>query len=137
MITGILSVLGEGIKGFFGLKKSQGKVVEGALDVLKQANDVDSQAVAAAAQIITAEANNSSWLASNWRPLFMVFFGVLIGLRWFGYTPPNMSEIELLEIYGLFKLGLGGYIGSRGLEKIVTGLGIQGTLKKFIDKKLG
>lgn len=136
-LTGLLGVLGSGISGFFGLKKSQGEVVQNALTVLEKSNDVDAQAVAAAAQIISTEANSQSWLAKNWRPLFMVFFGILIGARWFGYVPPNMSEAELMEIYGLFKMGIGGYIGSRGLEKIITSLGLNNTLRKFIEKKLG
>lgn len=136
-LTALFGTLGSGIKGFFGFKGEQARTVQSALEVLKQSADTDAQAVAAASSIITAEINSGSWLAQNWRPLFMVFFGILIGLRWFGYTPPNMSETELLEIYGLFKIGLGGYIGSRGLEKMVASLGIQGTLKKFIEKKLG
>ena len=107
-----------------------------SIDLLGKSSDIDAAAVAAAAQIISAEANNSSWLASNWRPLFMLMFGAMICARWFGYEPPNMSPQELEKIYGLFEMGLGGYIGSRGLEKIVATLGIQRTLGKFLEKKL-
>lgn len=135
-VTGLLGVVGQGIGALFGFKGEQAKTVQKALDILKATSDVDSQAVAAAAQIISAEASNDSWLASNWRPLFMVLFGSLIVARWFGYMPPNMSETELLEVYGLFKIGLGGYIGSRGLEKMVTTMGLQSTIKKFIEKKI-
>lgn len=135
-IGGLLSLIGGGISSFFGFKGEQAKVMQQSIDLLSKTNDVDAAAVAAAAQIISAEANNTSWLASNWRPLFMLMFGSMICARWFGYTPPNMSPEELNHIYGLFELGLGGYIGSRGLEKIITTLGIQKTLGQFITQKL-
>ena len=136
VIGGLFSLIGGGISSFFGFKGEQAKVMQQSIDLLSKTNDVDAAAVAAAAQIISAEANNTSWLASNWRPLFMLMFGSMICARWFGYTPPNMSPEELNHIYGLFELGLGGYIGSRGLEKMVTTLGIQKTLGQFITQKL-
>lgn len=136
-IGGLFGLLGSGISGFFGFKGEQAKVVQQSIELLGKTNDVDAQAIVAAAQIISAEANNSSWLAANWRPLFMVMFGIMIMARWFGYTPPNMSEAELAHVYELFQIGLGGYIGSRGIEKVVTTLGLQRTLRDFIAKKLG
>lgn len=135
-IGGLLGVIGSGVKGFFGFKEGQTKVVNETINLLEKSSDIDSKAVVAAAQIITAEANNSSWLASNWRPMFMTMFGVMICARWFGYQPPEMSAAELERIYGLFEIGLMGYIGSRGIEKVITSLGIQKTLRNFIDKKL-
>lgn len=135
-IGGLFSLIGSGVSSFFGFKGEQAKVMQQSIDLLGKSSDIDAAAVAAAAQIISAEANNSSWLASNWRPLFMLMFGSMICARWFGYTPPNMSPEELNHIYGLFEMGLGGYIGSRGLEKIIATLGIQKTLGKFLEKKL-
>lgn len=136
-IGGLFGMIGGGISSFFGFKGEQAKVVQQSVELLSKTSDVDAAAVVAAAQIITAEANSSSWLASNWRPLFMLMFGTMICARWFGYEPPNMSPQELEKIYGLFEIGLMGYIGSRGIEKVVMSLGIQKTLGEFIKKKLG
>lgn len=36
--------------------------------------------------IILAEARGG-WLQRNWRPMMMVWFAVLIGAHWFGFTP--------------------------------------------------
>lgn len=136
VISGLIGAIGTGVSGFFGFKGEQAKAVQDSLNLLEKAGDIDSQAIAATAQIITAEANNGSWLASNWRPLFMTMFGVMIVARWFGYVPANLGPQEIEHIYGLFELGLTGYIGSRGIEKIITSLGIQRTLRMFIEKKL-
>lgn len=135
-IGGLFGLIGSGLSGLFGFKGEQAKVVGQAVDLLSKTTDVDAQAVAAVAQIITAEATSESWLARNWRPLFMIMFGGMIVSRWFGHVPPNMSPTELDHVYSLFEMGLGGYIGSRGLEKVIATLGIQRTLSSFINKKL-
>lgn len=136
MIGGLLNVIGAGISGFFGFKKSQGEAVKQGLEVLGDINSSEAARETAIAKIISSEASSGYWLAAVWRPLLMVFFGVLIGARWFGYMPPNMSEAELFEVYGLLKLGIGGYIGSRGLEKIASNLKLGGILQEYIKKKL-
>ncbi|MEQ8667032.1 MAG: 3TM-type holin [Rhodospirillales bacterium] len=70
-----------------------------------------------AAKIIVAEAQSESWLARNWRPLTMVFFVAIIGAWWFGVTPERASEALMLELFGIVKLGLGGYVVGRSVEK--------------------
>ena len=72
----------------------------------------------AAASIVRQEAASRHWLAANWRPLTMLFFVGLVGARWFGWTAPGMTEAEYLSIYDLIKIGLGGYVASRGVEKV-------------------
>lgn len=131
-----LGVVSNLVSGLFGMKKQQGQVVESALDVLKNTNATDAQREQAVATTIAAEASSGYWLAAVWRPLLMLFFAGLIGARWFGYMPPNMNESELLEIYGLLKLGIGGYIGGRTVEKIIGSLGLASVMKSYIKKKL-
>lgn len=135
-IGAFIGTIGTAIGGIFGMKKEQATVVNSTVDLLGKSSDIDTQAVAAAGKIIAAEANSSSWLAANWRPLFMIMFGAMIVGRWFGHEPPNMSKEELARVYDLFEIGLMGYIGSRGIEKVITSLGIQKTLRTFIEKKL-
>jgi hypothetical protein len=76
----------------------------------------------AAADIIKAEANSESWLARNWRPLVMLTFTALIVARWMGYSAPNISEAEILALWDIVQLGLGGYAIGRSVEKVAPAL---------------
>lgn len=76
---------------------------------------------AAAASIVALEARGN-WLQRSWRPLMMLFFAALVGARWFGFSAPNMSEAEVLELWGIVKLGLGGYTIGRTAEKITPAI---------------
>lgn len=71
-----------------------------------------------AAEVIRAEATGESWLQRNWRPLLMCLFGVIIGNNYivvplFG-TP--MADIPP-DMWDLLKLGVGGYVVGRSVEK--------------------
>ena len=72
----------------------------------------------AANENVKAEIQGNSWLQRNWRPISMLVFLGLIVARWFGYSAPNMSEAEILELWGIVKIGLGGYTIGRSVEKI-------------------
>lgn len=71
------------------------------------------------AEIVKAEAASSHWLAASWRPILMLTFGGLIVARWMGYSAPNISEAEVLKLWDIVELGLGGYVIGRSAEKIV------------------
>lgn len=70
-------------------------------------------------KIILAEAQGESWLQRNWRPLMMVWFAALLGMYWFGFTPLNLSQETLNQLFLLMQLGIGGYIVGRSGEKII------------------
>ncbi len=76
----------------------------------------------ALSSIIKAEAASSHWLAANWRPITMLVFVGLIVSRWFGYAAPELSEPEYLALWEIVKIGLGGYVGGRTVEKIIPQL---------------
>ena len=58
-----------------------------------------------------ADARSGSWLASNVRPLTLVFLTVSYVIGWYlGYP--------LDSITGLLSIVIGGYFGSRGVEKV-------------------
>lgn len=75
-------------------------------------------------QVILAEANGESWLQRNWRPLLMLtvtaivannyliapYLGAMLGV---GLQLPLPDRL-----WDLMTLGVGGYIASRGGEKI-------------------
>jgi uncharacterized membrane protein YeaQ/YmgE (transglycosylase-associated protein family) len=85
-------------------------------------------------QAVQAEAKGESWLQRNWRPLTMVWFSFLVGAYWFGYTPENLSEEAVLSLFGLIKLGLGGYVIGRSAEKITKSAAGSGLLGKMLKK---
>ena len=58
-----------------------------------------------------ADARSGTWLASNVRPLVLVFLTTSYVAGWYlGYP--------LDEITGLLTIVIGGYFGSRGVEKV-------------------
>jgi len=79
--------------------------------------------------VIMAEMKGESPLQRLWRPItallfvWIVFwFGFLqpLFVGWFGLPPLRVGDTLLLQIIDLVKLCLGGYIGGRTLEKIVS-----------------
>lgn len=76
----------------------------------------------AAAANIQTEAASKHWLAANWRPLTMITFVCLIVARWLGFSADGMTEAEYLEVYGLIKIGLGGYVVGRSVEKVAPSI---------------
>lgn len=73
---------------------------------------------AAAGAIIRAEAQSEYALAACWRPILMLTFGGLIVARWLGWSAPGISEAEVLKLWDIVQLGLGGYVIGRSVEKI-------------------
>ena len=70
------------------------------------------------AGVIKAEAQGESWLQRNWRPMVMLVFTALVVCRWMGWSAPNLTEAVELKLFSIIQLGIGGYIASRGLEKV-------------------
>mgnify|MGYP001437762476 CR=1 FL=1 len=58
-----------------------------------------------------ADARSGSWLASNVRPLVLIFLVISYVIGWY-------LKYELDQITSLLTIVIGGYFGSRGAEKI-------------------
>lgn len=58
-----------------------------------------------------ADARSGTWLASNVRPLVLIFLTLSYVIGWYMGYP-------LDEITGLLTIVIGGYFGSRGVEKV-------------------
>ena len=58
-----------------------------------------------------ADARSGSWLASNVRPLVLIFLTISYVVGWYMGYP-------LDSITGLLSIVIGGYFGSRGVEKV-------------------
>ena len=79
----------------------------------------EAQIIQEQASVIRTEAQSESGLARNWRPITMLVFVALVVAYWMGFSSPDMSEAEVLSVFNLIKIGLGGYVVGRSAEKIV------------------
>ncbi len=75
------------------------------------------------AGVIKAEAQGESGLQRCWRPIVMLVFAALIVCRWMGWSAPNLNAEVELKLMSIIQLGIGGYIASRGVEKVAKTFG--------------
>ena len=69
------------------------------------------------ASIVRAEAQGESWLQRNWRPITMLSFLALLFLYWFDVHPSDLTQDTIDNVFNLLKIGIGGYIVGRSVEK--------------------
>ena len=81
--------------------------------------EYETKLLDAQSKIILSEAGGESWLQRNWRPMMMIWFAILLGMFWFGITPPNINQPIIDHLFNLLELGIGGYIIGRSAEKII------------------
>ena len=117
-VTGIINT----IKGGSPEEKlaAQAQMLALQADLQEKLVAADLQFAQAQKDVIVAEAQGGSWLQRNWRPLMMVFFAVLVGtVVWTGgYVNGHQLDHDfVMEILSLIKLGLGGYVIGRTVEK--------------------
>ena len=118
----MIELIASAINIFGRLVPDESKIAEFKAQLAQAAIEAEAARVKAAGDIISAENNSGGWLASSWRPVTMYIFLAFLISAWFGYTPPHMPDVMLLEIFGLIKIGLGGYIGARTIEKSVSSI---------------
>jgi hypothetical protein len=77
--------------------------------------------------IILAEAKGG-WLQRNWRPMLMALFGVIIANNYIVhpylqlFAPGKSLALTLPpEMWSLLKIGIGGYVVGRSVEKVTAG----------------
>lgn len=86
--------------------------------VLERTSEIER----AAAEVVKAEAQGQSWLQRTWRPVTMLVFVGLIVARWLGWSAPNLGEAEVLKLWDIVEIGLGGYVIGRSAEKVLPGV---------------
>ena len=75
--------------------------------------------------VLVAEATGESWLQRSWRPITMLVFVFIILNNYVivPYVSAFGGTVPALEIpngmWALLNVGIGGYIASRGIEKVV------------------
>ncbi len=77
-----------------------------------------------AMNIIVAEAKSEHWIVSAWRPITMLTFTSIVANNYIVYPYLSLfwSTAPVLvlppEMWGLLKIGLGGYVVGRSAEKV-------------------
>ena len=114
LLPALVPILGDALKRLFpDAEARQRAEAELNAALLARAGELEK----AAADIIKTEAQSEHWLAACWRPLMMITFGILIVLRWLGWSAPGISEAEALKLWNIVEIGLGGYVIGRSAEK--------------------
>lgn len=98
--------------------------------------NAESELYKAKGSIITAEAQGESWMQRNWRPITMLTFVFIIANNYifapymqfvtslFGWVDETGTAITMPTLsipdgmWALLQIGIGGYIASRGVEKV-------------------
>lgn len=94
--------------------------------IVSQIVALESKVLEAKTAIIVQEAKSDSWLTKSWRPIVMLAMVASVMAYWFGITPTDpetgLSTIPLEVVnrmFSLVQIGVGGYVTSRGVEKVV------------------
>jgi len=102
------------------------KLLEIQAGVITQSLELEKTALEAKSSIIITEAKSDSWLTKSWRPIVMLSLAASVLAYWFGLTPTDpvtglslISEEIVNRMFSLVQIGIGGYIASRGAEKVV------------------
>lgn len=139
LITGAGSIIGETVKGFFGVKQSQLQSIDKAVEVINSSNLSASEREKAIAAVIASETSSGYWLSAVWRPLFMLFLCIIVGAYCLGYTTPNllaeMPEGSMMaQLFELLKIGVMGYMPLRTVDKVVEAFTRANVIKTIVEK---
>lgn len=128
-----IPVIGDVLSGLFKLAdqtiedKDEKNRVKAQLTEMFEKGDVDAFAatIKAKQEIIVTEAKSEGSLARNWRPITMLSFVVIIINNYilqpwlFAMFGVNVMLPIPPEMWELLKLGLGGYVAGRTIEKSI------------------
>lgn len=84
--------------------------------LLTQALDLEKSVTEAKASIVEAEAKSEGWLTRSWRPLTALSFAAIVV-----YAFITGAEIPQ-PMWTTLQIMIGGYVTSRGAEKIIPGV---------------
>jgi len=75
--------------------------------------EFEAKLIEAQTALIKADATGRSWLQRNWRPITMLTFLFLVVADSYGWLVNPLSD----KAWELLKIGLGGYVVGRSVEK--------------------
>ena len=131
VITGVVGTVFGGIKDIIlGHIQNDGDKINASVELGKlqlQLNDaliqVQSQIITAASANIQAEANSSSWLAKDWRPMLMLGFGGLVGWAIMVGTTVHgvpMTPDDKAWLFRIVFSGVTGYVAEPVVTKAIS-----------------
>lgn len=89
------------------------------------------------AKVLAAEASSDSWLTSSWRPILMLVFTSIVA---YDYLIAPLLGRSMLppppDLWELLKIGIGGYVTGRSIEKIAGSDAVQGLVQSFTNVKV-
>ena len=95
---------------------AKGVLLELQTGLMSQTLVYETKLAESQASIIVAEATANSWLTRTWRPITMLIFVALV--VWSQFTGMEIPD----DLWFVIKLGLGGYVGGRSVEKSVESI---------------
>lgn len=98
--------------------KLQQTILQAQMQAADQLMDYEKQLLEAQSSIVKAEAQGNSWLQRSWRPVTMLTFLALVVADSLGLLPFRLAA----EAWELLKIGLGGYVIGRSVEKSIPHL---------------
>lgn len=132
-IWSAIPVIGNVLDGLFGIidksvtDKDKANELKTVLEQGLMNTDLTkfTEQIKAQTSVIVSEATGNSFLQRNWRPGLMCLFGLIIFNNYvlYPYLSLFFQQAPMLEIppdmWGLLKLGVGGYVVGRSGEKVV------------------
>jgi len=111
--------------------EAQRKLVELQMTFQGKLLDADTEFVKAQAGVVTAEAGSQSWMARNWRPILMLVFTYIIAHNYVIATLFHVQSVPIpADMWELLRIGMGGYIAGRSLEKMAPAIATAITTAK-------
>jgi len=95
------------------------------LKMNEELNEYSKTIIQEQSKIIQAEVSGDSWMSKNWRPITMLTFVLIIANNYiiypyvtlFGGTATSLDIPP--DMWALLKIGLGGYVVGRSVEKSI------------------
>lgn len=104
---------------------AKGNIFKAQANLLGTVFDYEKSMMQMQADIITSEAKSEHWLVATWRPITMLVFVALVAAHWFGFTPENMTQETIDNLFLLVQIGLGGYVVGRSAEKVAKSINFK------------
>lgn len=122
----IFGVVGDAVDDFHTSDEERltlkARLLEVQTQVFAQAMELEKEQVRAKAEVLTAEAQSESWITRSWRPIVMLTFCTLIVMIAFGWMDTEALNDVPTKLWSLMQIGIGGYIASRGAEKVIPSI---------------
>lgn len=123
VVEGVNEIIGKFVTDPNAKLAAQQQVLQLEAEYQKECMAADVSFAQSQATVISSEAQSKNWLASSWRPILMLTFTFIVA---FNYVIAPLFSLKSLAIvpdmWDLLKLGIGGYIAGRSVEKVAPAI---------------